>query len=91
MKVESSEIKRILSEFRAKNNPLNLRQKLAYLKSWINFCNGSEDYELASELLKEKVKIIREIRFSKIGKRSLLNFFKLYVKIYFRRFLNIFN
>ncbi len=65
---------------------LSLEKRITLLKKWIASCTNFEEYEMAQFLAKEKVKLIKQLRINKIGKRSLLNRLILIIKIIKRKF-----
>jgi hypothetical protein len=76
----------ILLRYKVESKDLSLNLRLELLRKWILSCVEFDEFEMASALKKERIKLIRDIRFAKIGHKH--SFDNLYVKLkwYFRKF-----
>lgn len=86
-KDNDKKIKFILAWYNSEKCKYTTEQKLVLLNKWISSCSQYEEYEMAKALLVEKIIVIKEIRLSRIGKRTFFRKAVLLIKITKRKYL----
>lgn len=81
----AKKVKFILAWYNLEKNKLSPEKKILLLNRWIISCRDFEEYEMAESLKQEKIKVIREIRVKKKGKRTFFNRIALIAKIIIRK------
>lgn len=76
----------ILLRYKVESKDLSLNLRLELLKRWILSCAEFDEFEMASVLKEERIKLIRDIRFAKIGNKHPFDNFSIKLKWIFRKF-----
>jgi len=84
--ITKNKVNYIILRYKVESKDLSLNLRLELLKKWTLSCVEFEEFEMALALKNERHKLIRDIRFAKIGHKHPFDNFFIKIRWSFRKF-----